>query len=333
LAAVRTEARFPSIPADAGHYESFYLKAAAPAGGRAVWIRHTVHKRPGAAATGGVWLTVFDAGWERPRALKQQVGAEGISVPAGAYLRVGESEIAPARLDGELAVDGVEAGWSLRFRDHAGPLDHFPKPWMYERPLPRTKLRSPHPAITVDGRIELGGERLTLSEWPGMIGHNWGAEHAETWIWIHGATASGGERGYVDLGAGRVKLGPLTSPWVLNGEILHGGERLRVGGLHPLRRTRIAAEPGRCDLRIPAADGAVVRGSVSAPLDRFVGWTYADPAGPGHHSLNCSIADLDLTVERSGRPPLRVAVPGAATYELGTRRTDHGVPIEPFADG
>ena len=34
-----------------------------------------------------------------------------------------------------------------------------------------------------------------------MIGHNWGAEHAESWIWIHGATVDDdGARGYVDLG-------------------------------------------------------------------------------------------------------------------------------------
>lgn len=330
---MRTEARFPSIPAAAGHYESFYLKATAPAGGRAIWIRYTVHKRPDAAPTGAVWLTVFDAERGPPRALKQQFGAELVSVPAGAYLRIDGAEIAPGRLAGELDVDGSTAGWSLRFRDHAGPLDHFPKRWMYERPLPRTKLRTPHPAITVDGHLELGGEELALSEWPGMIGHNWGAEHAETWVWIHGPTESEGVRGYVDLGAGRARLGPLTSPWVLNGEIVHGGERLRVGGLNPLRRSRIAAEPNRCELRAPASDGAVVAGSVSAPLERFVGWAYADPAGPGHHSLNCSIADLDLTVERPRRPPLRIEVAGAAAYELGTRRTDHGVPIEPFADG
>ena len=48
---VRTEARFPEIPKKAGHYESFYLKLVQPGGGRGVWIRHTVHKRPGEEAT------------------------------------------------------------------------------------------------------------------------------------------------------------------------------------------------------------------------------------------------------------------------------------------
>ena len=45
---MRTEARFPGLDRGAGHYESFYMKATRPGGGRAIWIRHTVHKRPGA---------------------------------------------------------------------------------------------------------------------------------------------------------------------------------------------------------------------------------------------------------------------------------------------
>ena len=56
-----TAARFPAVPAQRGHYESFYLRAADPAGGRSAWIRHTVHKRPGEAATGALWCTFFDA--------------------------------------------------------------------------------------------------------------------------------------------------------------------------------------------------------------------------------------------------------------------------------
>ena len=46
------EARFPKVPAKGGHYESFYIKACRPGGGHGIWIRHTVHKRPGAAPKG-----------------------------------------------------------------------------------------------------------------------------------------------------------------------------------------------------------------------------------------------------------------------------------------
>jgi hypothetical protein len=330
---VRTEARFPSIPPDAGHYESFYLKAAAPEGGRSVWIRHTVHQRPNRPPTGALWMTWFDTSRGAPVAAKQQVAAAELSVPDDSYIRVAESEIAPGRAQGQVATDGVEASWNLRFTDFSGPLRHFPSPWMYERPLPRTKLLSPHPCVTFDGILEVGDERIELAAWPGMVGHNWGAEHAETWIWIHGATIDDdGTRGYVDLGGGRVKVGPLLTPWVINGEILHRGERLRVGGLGKLPRTRVETEPTRCELTA-AGSGLVARASIVSPRSQVVGWIYADPVGPDHHSLNCSVADLDLVVERRRGADFAIRVEGAATYELGTRRTDHGIPLQPFADG
>ena len=47
-----TEARFPAVPAKAGHYESFYLKLCHPSEPLGAWIRYTVHKRPGEAAEG-----------------------------------------------------------------------------------------------------------------------------------------------------------------------------------------------------------------------------------------------------------------------------------------
>src|SRR5215207_4995878 len=54
---VRTQARFPGVAPSKGHYESFYLKASAPGGGRSIWLRHTTHQRPGEPVQGSLWLT------------------------------------------------------------------------------------------------------------------------------------------------------------------------------------------------------------------------------------------------------------------------------------
>jgi hypothetical protein len=330
---VRTEARFPSIPATDGHYESFYLKAAAPEGGRAVWIRHTVHKRPNEELKGAIWMTYFDVERERPLAAKRQVDADQVSTPRDSYIRVGESEIAPGRMQGVVDGGDCEASWSLRFKDHGKALHHFSSKWMYTARLPRTKLLSPYPGATFDGILEIDGERIAIDQWPGMVGHNWGSEHAENWVWIHAATVGDdGSRGYVDMAAGRIRLGPLVTPWVLNGQIVHRGEELRVGGFGKVRRTKLTAEPTRCEFTVPG-DGFVARGEVSASADRFVGWVYADPLGPDHHALHSSIADLELTIEWPGRAAETIQVDEAATYEFGTRRTDHGIPIQPFPDG
>ena len=29
--------------------------------------------------------------------------------------------------------------------------------------------------------------RLRLDRWRGTVGHNWGTEHADSWVWLHAA--------------------------------------------------------------------------------------------------------------------------------------------------
>jgi hypothetical protein len=197
---------------------------------------------------------------------------------------------------------------------------------MYRVRLPRTKLTSPVPAARFDGRLAIDGRDLSLEGWHGLVGHNWGAEHAERWVWLYGLTPGGD---WLDVAAGRVALGPITTPWIASGAVSLAGRRHAVGG--PGRRTRIGAAPGRCDFRLRGR-GLTVSGRVSAPLEDFVGWVYADPGGGEHHSLNCSIATMTLSIEPDGGPPRELEIAGAA-YELGLREHDHGVPIQPFPDG
>jgi hypothetical protein len=79
--------------------------------------------------------------------------------------------------------------------------------------------------------------------------------------------------------------------------------------------------------------GVKLRGRVSSEPRNFVAWIYADPKGPEHNTLNCSISDLELEVEGTGRDPKRIEVSGAAAYEFGTRDPDHGIPLQPYPDG
>jgi hypothetical protein len=72
---------------------------------------------------------------------------------------------------------------------------------------------------------------------------------------------------------------------------------------------------------------------VGSEAKNFVAWVYADPAGPEHNTANCSIADMELTVSRKGEPDLVLATHAGASYELGMRETDHGIPVQPFGDG
>ncbi len=329
---MRTEARFPGVPANAGHYESFYIKTAQPQGGRAVWIRHTIHKRPGQDPNASLWFTYFDADAPGPRATKETVGLDQLSVPTGAYVQVGGAVLEPGRAHGSAASESLAVSWELEFQDESEPLHHLPREFMYRAKLPRTKFLSPYPCASFTGKVSVGDETVEIAGWPGMIGHNWGAEHAERWVWIQASDLGGNEGDHIDIAAGRIKIAGMTTPWVANGRIVLDGEPHRLGGFRGSYGTEITESPDSCEFTVPGKD-INVKGRVSAPAKDFVAWVYADPKGPEHNTLNCSISDLELKVERPGKRHAHLEVAGAAAYELGTRDLDHGVPLQPYPDG
>jgi hypothetical protein len=328
---MRTEARFPGLSPGAGHYESFYIKATRPGGGRAVWIRHTVHKRPGSALSGSVWFTLFDAEAPGPRATKLTVPAGDVAAPAGGYIKIGKTVLEPGAASGELRTAELDVSWELSFEGGPGRFRHLPYDFLYRARLPKTKLLSPYPDARFSGTLTVAGEPFELNAWPGMIGHNWGAEHAERWSWIQANDFREGS-GFFDAALGKIKVGPLTTPWIGNAMLSIDGEQHRLGGLDRIRSTRIADRATECAFEL-AGKGVKLRGRVSSEPRNFVAWIYADPIGPEHNTLNCSISDLELTLEREGRPPRRLECTGAAAYEIGMRETDHGLALQPFADG
>jgi hypothetical protein len=329
---VEERARFPDVSAKNGHYESFYLKAARPGGGQALWIRHTVHKRPGAGPKGSIWFVFFDRDGPAPRATKVTVPATELSAPEGGWIRVAAAQIGPGAARGSIATDALEASWDLRFSGDTAPCRYLPSDWLYEARLPRTKFVAPNPDARFEGSLKVGADAIELDGWPGMIGHNWGSEHAERWIWLEGTGFEDAPGTYFDAGAARVRLGRWTTPWIPSGMLFVDGEAHRLGGLGRIRSASVDESPTACSFELPGKE-VVVRGRVSAPQKDFVGWVYADPAGPEHNTVNCSAADLELTIERPRRPARTLSLPGGAAYELGMRETDHGIPIQPYSDG
>lgn len=325
-------ARFPRVAEKAGHYESFYIKACRPGGGQGIWIRHTVHKRPGAEPNASIWFVLFDREADGPRATKVTVPAAELTAPTGSWIKVDGAEIGPGRAVGAVDTDAVKASWELTFSGDAEPCKYLPSDRLYETRLPKTKFVAPFPDARFNGRLEIDGETIELGDWPGMIGHNWGSEHAARWVWLEGTGFDGSPDTYFDAGAARIKLGPWTTPWVPSGMLMLEGKPHRLGGFGQVRDASIEESAGECSFVLPGKD-IVVRGKVSAPKKDFVGWIYADPKGPEHNTINCSVADLELTVERPALPRLNLSLPGGAAYELGMRETDHGIPVQPFPDG
>ena len=287
-----------------GRYESHYLRAVDPDRPRGVWIRHTTLQRPGGPAAASFWCTVWDADAGAPLAAK-------VTAP------VGDAVFAGGAVRG--AVPG-RASWTLTVQPAAAPLRHLPHERLDGAPLPRTKLESPAPAARISGTVAVAGRTLELAAWPGMTGHNWGAQHAETWLWLHGIGFDGAPGDWLDLAVGRVRIAGRTTPWIANGALELGGARHVLGGLRGA--ARVDAAPGSATVVL-----GDTRIAATAPPGQTVAWVYADPPGGEHHALNCSIARIEVT--HGGRT--LVSAHGGV-YELGTRDRAHGVPVAPFPD-
>jgi len=167
-----------------------------------------------------------------------------------------------------------------------------------------------------------------------MVGHNWGAEHAERWIWLHGIGFAEEPDAWLDVALGRIMLAGRMTPWVANGALSLGGRRYLLGGLGR-RGLRAGESADGCDLHMPGAHGLAIDARVTVPKDSSAGWRYADPNGGEHEVVNCSVAAIELDVRLPGEPrPRRLTSAHGGAYELGMRAGElHGVPIAPFADG
>ncbi|QEC47641.1 hypothetical protein FSW04_08675 [Baekduia soli] len=306
-----------------GGYESFFLRAVDPDRPRAVWLRHTVHRAPGhVPALGAIWITLFDADAPAPVTHKVTLPAPE-ALPDG--VRIGDSRFGPGAVRG-----GDEAAaWDLEWDGAAAPLRHLPTELLYRTALPRTKLEALAPRAAFRGTVTVGDTTMRLHGWPGTVGHNWGTEHAERWIWLHAVALDGAPGAWLDLALGRVRVGRATTPWIADGALELDGRRLRLGG--PAARPRVAETATALDLRLRG--GALrLRLTVHAPPSQTVVWRYADPGAREHHVAHCSVAALEAVVApRDGGAVLLRTRHGAA-YERGMAEATHGLPVQPHGD-
>jgi hypothetical protein len=322
-----TSAIFPSASPAAGMYESFYLRTVSPEEPLGAWIRYTVHKRPAAKPRGSLWYTLFDAAAGSP--FQQKSTSAELSAPAGGWIAIEGSELGPGHAEGRCG----EATWSLRFGSPEAELRHLRPGLLYRAPLPRTKLTTPAPRASFQGTLQSPGRGpIEVRGWPGMVGHNWGAEHAERWIWLHGICFDERPDAWLDVALGRIRLGGRLTPWVANGALSLDGRRHRIGGLAG-HRPEVAESVTGCELLLRGERGLEVAARVEVPEGSAAGWRYADPDGGEHDVVNCSVASLALEVRTSAGGARRLLSPHGGAYELGMRERDHGVPIAPFPDG
>ena len=313
----------------AGRYESWFLSARDAEPGqpaRALWIRHTRHRAADADGDGtaALWCTVFDPAMGAPVAVKQSVPELPSGVSAG-----------PDGFRGEARARGRMAEWQLSVANSGPGLRHLRPGLLYRLPLPKTKLEAPVPDGVARGRVVVDGVLVDVFGWRATVGHNWGREHAERWVWLHAAGFEDEPDAWLELAIARVRVGGAISPWIANGAVCIGGQPFRLGGWLHVPGVRVVAAPGRLEAIVPGR-GLEIRVAVHADLDQTVGFRYAgvgtDPVAGDREVLHAGLAEVRLGVRRPGRSSAEMLTPSGGAYELGGREFTGGVPLQPYPD-
>jgi hypothetical protein len=255
----------------------------------------------------------------RPAVVKQVAG----TFPA-------DAEAGPHRFRGSASMAGRTASWDLSIASGEAPLRPL-RPAVLERaPLPRTKLTAPVPDGLVSGTLTIGGQPVVpVSGWRGTVGHNWGSEHADTWVWLHAAGFGAAPEAWLELVLARIRVAGARSPWLAMGALSLGGQRIPLGGLG--RRPRADAQPGRLLAAIPSP-GARLRLSVTTAGEDAVTVPYLDPAGGSRAVRHAALAAVELTLHRRGQAGLALSTHHGA-YEYGTSAGIAGTGLEPLPAG
>ena len=302
--------RTPLAPRRRGMYESHYLTAIDPSGGRALWLRHTTLKRPGALGCPTTWMVWSDISAGVPRCLRV-TDPEPMNAPAGVLGASAHGTLSLGTASGGL--DGIT--WDLGWRPTASELPYLPARWLYDRGLPRSNGVALIPAATMSGTVTLDGAPVSLEGWDAMVGHNWGTEHPEQWSWLHAGGLGEDRTGWLDLVLVRVRIGPLLTPWIAAGAV-----RL-AGRTHtPARTGRVQRilDGDRAQVTVPMNAGAHLELEITSPAARTAEWDYASPGGRGRLVRNCSISDAAITLHTgTGRQDLTLG---------GRFAAEHGAP-------
>jgi len=145
-------------------------------------------------------------------------------------------------------MDGASARWDLAITGDKAPLRPLRPAALYRAPLPRTKLEAVVPDGTVTGTLEIGGRRVAVDGWRGTAGHNWGSEHADSWVWLHAADFDAAPEAWLELVLARIRVGPARSPWTAMGALGLGRDRIVLGG--GSRSCKVVTSPALL-LRLP----------------------------------------------------------------------------------
>jgi hypothetical protein len=316
----------------AGHYESFFLRANHPNRPLAFWIRYTLfspNRRP-ENALGELWAVFFDGGTHQHVAVKQEFPiAQCVFNTSAFFVRVGDACLEPGKLNGTIASGDHRIAWNLTSNGDAEPLLLLPLDF-YDAAFPKAKSLVGLPMVAFNGSVSIDGNEIAIVNWVGSQNHNWGAKHTDLYAWGQVAGFDNHPDSFLEVATARLKIGPLWTPAMTPIVLRHRGEEIALNNLMQTLRARGSFRYFEWQFRSETQD-ALLEGKIAAPREAFVGLNYYNQPGGTKHCLNTKIASCELKVVRTRNggtdPPEILTTQHRAAFEILTDDRGHGVEI------
>jgi len=316
----------------AGHYESFFVRANHSGRPLAFWIRYTIFSPEGRpdAALGELWAVYFDGETGQHVAVKKEVPFSRCTFKTSEFcVEVDDARLEPGRLTGAAASGGHTVSWDLTFSGKAEPLFMLPLD-LYETEAPTAKGLVGLPMAAFNGFLHVDGEEVEVADWAGSQNHNWGSRHTDHYAWGQVAGFDTHPDSFLEVITARLKVGESWTPFRTLMVLRHGGEEIALNGLAQAASARATFDYFTWEFA-SETDEIGLEGRISAPREAFVGLTYYNPPSGHKYCLNTKIAACQLQIadKRPGqaKAPQVLSTKSRAAFEILTDDRAHGVPI------
>lgn len=316
-----------------GVYEVWYMTWNDPGTGQGFWLRYITESPDQGQPRGELWFARFDPrDPSRTFGIRRHVPLTQVDSGERPFaLSIAGSRLGHDHAIGQLAGDGHDVRWELRWQPAERVMRLLPDVMYARGGLGPTTVHSPNPRVPMSGALVVDGETITFDRVPFGQTHLWGKKHAYMWTWGRCADFPGAPDALLEVFGTRLQRRGITTPRLCLVVLDLDGERYRLNQYRHVVRNRCDWQTGRFTFSA-WSPRVKIEGELTCTPDQMVNALYVDPDGTELWCANTEIGNARLTVSRRAglawQPYRTLEATGRAHFEHGGRTRDPSVTRE-----
>ncbi|MCZ2355102.1 MAG: hypothetical protein LC115_00190 [Bacteroidia bacterium] len=282
---------------DAGHYESFFLRANHPTLPQAFWFRYTIfvpkrNPQKGLAELWGIW---FDGTQNKHIAVKKEIPLQNaVFENQDFYVNIDGAFLDEKQFSGSAESGHNKLSWELTYAGSEPPLLVLSEN-LYSTSFPKAKLLVGKPLAKFNGSISVNNEVIKIENWIGSQNHNWGMKHTDHYAWGQVAGFDNAPDTFFEIATARLKVGPFWTPFMTVMVLKHQGRIFQLNTIP--QALKATAKFQYFNWNFQSANKEIqIQGEIIAQKQDFVGLRYYNPPGGVKSCLNTKIACCNIMI-------------------------------------